>query len=340
MSLLNSGWQSFKKNGFRDTFRRAANYFASRTWEGRIHALENQLRDMRWHQGINTMSGRLDWRITRLEILSYYSNPAKYAMLDEEQREILRFLSEDYLLASPKFFPRFPAIQKACEEGEKVSIKKDSWNSLWFWEIFGKKIYMSHDYDYSVMMAQALHDEFFTDNPHRYLEPEKDGVNIQEGAVLADVGAAEGLFGMMFIEKVKRLYLFESDDYWIDKLKRTFAPYKNKVEIVKGYVGDGPHDIKLDDFFKDKEPPSFVKMDIEGHEPFCVNGMQSLIASEFPLTMLICTYHRQGDWDYFYELLHERFNITSSSGYFWSMPDPVPPFFRHGVMRAVKKTKN
>ena len=186
-------------------------------------------------------------------------------------------------------------------------------------------------------MATNLYREFFTDNPHRYLKPEDDGVDVPEGAIIADVGGAEGLFGVLFIDRCKKLYVFESEQSWINLLEKTFAPYKNKVAIVKGTVGNRNEDIKLDDYFVDKEKPTFVKMDIEGYEPFALDGMKKIINSDDPLTMLICTYHRQSDWDNFYELLHEKFTITSSEGYFWFMPDPVPPFFRHGVMRAVKK---
>ena len=204
-------------------------------------------------------------------------------------------------------------------------------------ELADKKIYMSADYNTALGSANLLHWEFFEDSPHRYLEPEKDGIDVPEGAVLADVGAAEGLFAMLFVERCKKIYLFESDKRWITLLEKSFAPYRDKVEIVEGTVGDGPSDIKLDDFFKDKEPPTFVKMDIEGYEVVALRGMNDMIHSEAPLSMLICTYHRQSDWDDFYELLHDRFDITSSSGYYWHMPDSCPPFFRHGVMRARKR---
>lgn len=197
---------------------------------------------------------------------------------------------------------------------------------------------MWHDYDNAYRMATNLYREFFTDNPHRYLKPEDDGVDVPEGAIIADVGGAEGLFGMTFIDRIKKLYVFESEPHWISKLEKTFAPFKDKVVIVQGTVGDRPEDIRLDDYFADKEKPTVVKMDIEGYEPFALNGMTDLINSDDPLTMLICTYHRQSDWNDFYGRLHERFTITSSEGYFWFMPDPMPPFFRHGVMRAVKNT--
>ena len=292
--------------------------------------------------GFDQLGGRVDLRLTRLEILQYYANLERYNALDDVQKDILRYLEDEELQSLPRKFPVFPRMDKRHpifppkpDESPKILMRQDG--SLWVWEISGKRVYMSENYDASFSLARNLYREFFEDSPHKYLEPEKDGVDVPEGAVLADVGAAEGLFSMLFVERCKKVYLFENDQNWIERLQKTFAPYMDKVEIVRGTVGNGPNDVNLDSFFKDKEPPSFIKMDIEGYEVEALRGMDGIINSDSPLSMLICTYHRQSDWDDFYGLLHERFDITSSPGYYWHMPDPFPPFFRHGVMRARKR---
>ena len=160
------------------------------------------------------------------------------------------------------------------------------------------------------------------------------------GGVLYDVGAAEGLFSLLLVDKCKKIYLFENDHRWMKCLNMTFAPYKDKVEIISKTVGDGQNGMCLDDFCEDKEFPGIIKMDIEGYEASALRGMDKLLDSNNDLTMLICTYHRQDDWDQFEKLLKNKgFNVSPSDGYFWHMPDPMPPFFRHGIMRAVREKK-
>jgi len=44
------------------------------------------------------------------------------------------------------------------------------------------------------------------DSPHRY---EADGYIVQEGDVIADVGAAEGIWALNYTEKAGKIYLFE-----------------------------------------------------------------------------------------------------------------------------------
>lgn len=338
MNLLRIGFERLRRNGLKATFRKTLSFIADRTWrrmsllEKKVTALERRSFDL----GLDSLGGKIDYRLLRLEVLQHYADQRRLALLDDEQRKVLQTLGEGKEMETlPRRFPMFPVSE--VDISETIRIEKDPSSELYYWDFLGKKLYMAYDYDLALLMAKGLYGEFFTDTPHKYLEPEKDGVDVPNGAVLADVGAAEGAFGMMFIDRCRKLYLFDNEQYWIENLRKTFAPYKDKVEIVKGTVGDGPNDIRLDDFFKNKEAPDFIKMDIEGYEPFAVRGMEGLLRSDNPLTLLICTYHRQGDWDYFYDMLHEKFNITSSSGYFWNVPDPAPPFFRRGVMRAVKK---
>ena len=302
--------------------------------ENRISFLESRMSSL----GFNEVGGRVDLRLTRLEILQYYQNKQRYDMLDNNQKEIIQYLEEENLRTYPRKFPFDHGGKTSNEHVESNIVIDVSHTGGGIWRVNGKKVYLGGSPESAYRMADGLYREFFTDNPHRYLNPEKDGIDVPEGAVLADVGAAEGLFGLLFIDRIKKLYLFECEDRWIELLKKTYAPYMNKVEIVKGTVGDRPENIKLDDFFKNKEAPTFVKMDIEGYEPSALRGMKRILKETYPLTMLICTYHRQDDFDTFSQMLQDDFTITSSDGYFWHMPDPMPPFFRRGVLKAVKKT--
>lgn len=306
--------------------------------ENRISQLEN-----RWQ-----IPGRIDLRFMRLEILSYYHSKGRYWQLDEERRRILDDLEN--LDDDLDFFKNFGRVffqeyyftkDKSVDLPKPNPIDIQEKDGSYFWSIRGGQVYLADEQRRAEQIAWGLYLEFFQPSPHNYFDLDEGFTvgSIPDGAIVADVGAAEGLFGMLLVERAKKVYLFENSSYWLPLLEKTYAPYKDKVEIVRGTVGDRAGDIRLDDFFRDKEKPTLVKMDVEGYEAAVLRGMRELLFSEDMLTLLICTYHRQEDWPNFYEYLKDHFDISSSKGYFWHMPDPMPPYFRHGVMRAVKKCR-
>ena len=90
-----------------------------------------------------------------------------------------------------------------------------------------------------------------------------------KGETLLDIGAAEAVFTLDTIDYIDRAYLFECDEAWIEALEATFAPWNDKIMIVRKYVSDVDDDnnITLDTFFQDEGRPIdnlFLKMDIEG----------------------------------------------------------------------------
>ncbi|MBE6100797.1 MAG: FkbM family methyltransferase [Selenomonas ruminantium] len=312
--------------------------------KSRIENLEKRLSWMenRYNNELEfrQLGGRIDFRLIRLEMLSYYHNKGRYWQLDETQRRLLDDVEDNLLKNQGRHFFK----ERYFEEPVSMSpqhnpIVIEEKDGLFYWSIRGGQVFLSKERKHAEQIAGGLYREFFQPSPHNYFDLETGFTvdSIPEGAVVADVGSAEGLFGMLLVQKAKKVYLFENSSYWMPMLEKTYAPYKDKVEIVQGTVGDGAGDIRLDDFFRDREKPTLVKMDVEGYEASVLRGMRGLISSPDMMTMLICTYHRQEDWPHFYDLLKDNFEITSSPGYYWHMPDPMPPFFRHGVMRAVKK---
>lgn len=67
---------------------------------------------------------------------------------------------------------------------------------------------------------------------HRYV----DSYEELKGKTLLDIGAAEAIFTLDTIEYMDHAYLFECDESWIEALEVTFAPYKEKITIVRKYV--------------------------------------------------------------------------------------------------------
>ena len=175
-------------------------------------------------------------------------------------------------------------------------------------------------------------------SPHRYLT---DRFNIGKKDILVDVGAAEGNLALSVIEKVKKVYLFETDENWIEALKATFAPWKDKVEIINKFVADRNDEktVSLDAFFKDREPFSFLKIDAEGTEAAVLKGCETILSSHKPLKAAVCCYHKPNDEKVFNKLLKDRgFSTSFSNGYmiFHEPETFYPPYLRKGVLRAVK----
>jgi hypothetical protein len=131
-------------------------------------------------------------------------------------------------------------------------------------------------------------------SPHRYVE----FPNELTGKTLLDVGAAEGIFALDVIDFAEQVYLFECEDYWIEALQATFAPYKNKTSIVKKYVSNRNDEINvtIDTLLEEKGIDNlFVKMDIEGAELSALQGAIHTIKTGKNISLAICTYHRPND---------------------------------------------
>lgn len=131
-------------------------------------------------------------------------------------------------------------------------------------------------------------------SPHRYF----DAIEEFKDKTLLDVGAAEGILSLMAIEKVRKVFLFECNEEWIDALNKTFEPWREKVTIIKKFVGDKDIDdsITLDHFFKEiPHSELFLKMDIEGMERYALSGARQLFSESGNMTFAICTYHKRDD---------------------------------------------
>ncbi len=181
-----------------------------------------------------------------------------------------------------------------------------------------------------------------TQSPH-YYDFEDLGINGQ--TILADIGSAEGNFSLSVVEKVKKIYLFETEDSWMEPLQATFKPWSDKIEIIKKYVSDSNTSmtVTLDSFFKDKEIPNLYKIDVEGAEESVVKGGETIFANDIPKKILLCTYHKNGDFEKFTEWMHTKgYRTSSPEGYvFFHLEDAnyssVAPFdFRKGLILGVK----
>lgn len=159
--------------------------------------------------------------------------------------------------------------------------------------------------------------------------------SVLKGYTLFDIGAAEGIFSLDTIELTKEVFLFECEDYWIEALEATFAPWKEKVHIIKRYVSDidDKDNITLDTFCSGKMINSvFLKMDIEGAEQAALNGAKGLLQDCPDVIASVCTYHKEKDAeeiDAFFKGINYKTELTQGF-LFWDKS------LRRGIIRAQK----
>lgn len=174
------------------------------------------------------------------------------------------------------------------------------------------------------------------DSPHRY---ETKEFTVKEGDIIADVGTAEGIWALTYAELAKKIYLFECNPEWLQALKKTFEPWKEKVVIINKYVSDisDGKNITLDDCFKN-ETINFIKADIEGYELELLDGGMKILRREKDIKLLLCTYHKKGDAEKLKERLEQIGFITEySKGYMLFLcNDLEEPYIRRGLIRARK----
>jgi len=175
-------------------------------------------------------------------------------------------------------------------------------------------------------------------SPHLYLT---EKFNIEQGSILADIGASEGIFTLSNIEKISKAYLFEPNDEWNEALACTFRPWSDKIIIVNKFVSSKNDEvtITLDQYFQNVKP-DFIKADVEGEELEVLKGAHKILEAAQNLKISICTYHNQSDFDDISKLLVEKHSyfINHSYGYmlFFLTNNLMPPFLRRGILRATK----
>lgn len=249
-----------------------------------------------------------------------------------EEKEAIEYLKKNRL----RVFPY--AFQYDYERGD-IKVFDDNKLGLKYILFEGKRLYfrrgatakgIQRDYNY-LRIEQDIR------SPHRYLT---DYFTLLNNDILVDVGAAEGNLPLSVIERVKKAYLFETDEAWIEALQATFAPWKEKVEIVNKFVSnrDEGKFVSLDKFFAHKEAFTFLKVDAEGAESDILNGAETVLDSVPALKIALCCYHKPNDDKIFHEFLSKRgFSISFANGYMIFRENFVPPYLRRGVLRAERK---
>ena len=219
----------------------------------------------------------------------------------------------------------------------KVKVYSDE-TGLPYVEHKGKKLYFPRKYSKDMVSWNYIQllkeqDEY---SAHRYWSdinrPDTEDIFI-------DVGAAEGMIALEEIDTVKKAYLFEPEEQWIEALEATFSAYKDKVEIINKFCGDhnSADTVTLDTMFADTVDHLCLKMDIEGAEEDALRGAAEILKRE-NIKYAVCVYHDYKHPEMFEELFRKNgIEYEFSEGYLLiPRTNPVFPYFNRGMIRGRK----
>lgn len=217
----------------------------------------------------------------------------------------------------------------------------DDGKDLYFVMFEGKRMYLKRNYKFIDIDGQKYTGDFWYEqdmnSPHRY---EMGNVTVQENDILVDAGACEGNFTLHNIDKISKGYIIECNPDWIEALKCTFEPYKDKIEICPKFVSsknDGSN-ITIDRLTDGKA--NFIKIDVEGSECDALLGSRATFAASEDIRCAVCSYHRSGDEQKIKEILKNYGVSTSvSDGYMLFICDDEVlknPELRRGIVRGHK----
>ncbi len=263
----------------------------------------------------------------KAEIIDKYKNS-----YDKEIIEICNYLKNHEL-------DMFNGQIKKEYPDSMFNISRDEDNGLLYSYWMDKKIYLKPD-----IQSESLAKEYLCtlcreqdkDSPHSY---KMDQLSLTNQDVVIDAGAAEGFFALQVIDRVKKIYLVESDRQWLEALKHTFQPYSHKAVIIPKWLGSRNDENMISiDQINHEDKVSLVKLDIEGAESDAIAGGDKTFLSSQKMHVIACTYHKTEDAEKFYEYFHEKgFDTEFSKGYlFVGGLEEVKPELRKGVLTAKK----
>ena len=195
---------------------------------------------------------------------------------------------------------------------------------------------VSEKYRYYIERENLLGGNYTSKAPHQY---QTESFKIEINDIFLDIGCAEGLVALDCVETAQKIYLFEADPIWEKPLKATFAPYKDKVQIIHKWVGDKDSPISTtlnSSVQEDKGKTFFVKMDIEGAEELVVKGNAEFFKNN-SIKIACCTYHKKEHFENLSKIFNDwGYSLSSSDGYMLCFMDKnfSPPYFRKGIIRA------
>lgn len=274
-----------------------------------------------------------DW-LLRKDILKYYDSVSP-SEINEEQAEAVSYIRKK----GAHYFP-YSFIEKY--NPEKIKVYTNEKCGLKYVLHNEKRLYFARET--SAFNIQRIYTNLLYEqdckSAHCY---QTETFRIEEEDILLDVGAAEGIFSLTVIEKVKKVYLFEVEERWLEALRETFKPWQDKVEIICKYVSDTDSEqtAKLDTVIKKLSNESlFLKLDVEGAEKLVIKGAYEILTSgNNKIKAAVCTYHNQDDHEELSAIMKDLgYRVSTSPGYMlFKQQNLAPPYLRRGLIYCSKE---
>lgn len=270
------------------------------------------------------------YKLRRKAVLKLYEKSD--LLKDPVIREGIRFLKSHK-------FTTFPFKWALKYDNLLPEVYFDETHGMFYVEYCGHKLYYPKGYSRmrAIWATRSILKEQDPQSSHLYLTSD---FYVEPDSIVVDAGVAEGNFALSIIDKVKRLYLIECDPTWVETLKVTFAPWKEKVVFVEKYLSDMDDNqfVTIDYLVKAIEGEKyFVKMDVEGFEKQSLAGMKQLLTVATNIKLDICTYHFEDDLVQIGSIMDNygcKYHV--SDGYVLFSQQNETPTFRKTLIRAEK----
>lgn len=267
----------------------------------------------------------------RLKVLAYFDQQDQKT-LEPEIIEGIKYLRSHK-------FASFPFRWTQKYDTFMPEVHKDTLNNHYYVVFENKRMYFPKGYNETkvIWSYRSILKEQDAESSHLYLNKEFD---VELDSIVIDAGVAEGNFALSVVERAKKVFLIECESEWMEALRLTFEPWKEKVVFVQKFMSDveGDDTVSIDSLVSPSKGDSyFVKLDIEGFEQKALSGMKNLVASGNPLKLDVCTYHQPEAFDEISALVENygfRWNVTKGFVLFFQ-PGEVPSF-RKVLIRAEK----
>ena len=265
--------------------------------------------------------------LTKYAILSYWQEKEQ----TDEQRIVIEWIKENGIAMYP-----YAWTEEYVGRTVNVLADDENWHfvyhnekKLYFPQSFGEEEIKKY-YTFLIMEQDER-------SPHCYFTKEDDAG--KKNLVWYDVGAAEGIITLDHIEEIKRGYLVECEQPWVEALRKTFEPYKDKIIIIAKTADcytDEKH-IALKELI-DPTETCLIKIDVEGHEKEVLEGIDWRNV-KIESRIIVCAYHHQEDEKILGQYLTENMvEYDMSSGYILSnWGGHKEPYLRRGLFRGIKK---
>lgn len=265
------------------------------------------------------------------QIVEKYVNSA-----DEEIIDILEYLKTNEL----DVFNNMNLKQKYDLKKTDFEVQRDPDCGLLYSWWKGKKIYLKRSFSSEKQVQSYLNGikkEQDMESAHCYSQRR---YKFLADDIIVDGGGAEGFFALENVENVKKIYIIEGEEEWVEALNYTFKPYREKVEIIPKWLAGAKceNSITLEEL-EEKDEITVLKLDIEGAERQVLEGAFSVLKKDKRMIALICVYHRSTDAQNIKEYMDSLgYKTNFSDGYlFFPFGEEINPELRRGLLFATKQ---